>query len=152
MIRVFCFLPQDFAAYYGPKSIFSDSCRRKSPLTTGQNPIFLILTVEYCLSLRAKMTELYFLPYKVTKIYGTKTGISCFGRSEIPISTGQHANLLISAVETGCRTRPVITDRLRRWMSRIQAGTFFLHASQKGIGSAPNNTLKHFSKHFVLTA
>ena len=99
MIRVFCFLPQDFVAYYGPKSIFSDSCRRKSPLTTGQNPIFLILTVEYCLSLRAKMTELYFLPYKVTKIYGTKTGISCFGRSEIPISTGQHANLLISAVE-----------------------------------------------------
>ena len=70
------------------------------PLSTGQNPISLISAVEYCLSLRAKMTELYFLPYKVTKIYGTKTGISCFGRSEIPISTGQHANLLISAVET----------------------------------------------------
>ena len=43
------------------------------------------------------MTELYFLPYKATEIYGTKRGISCFGRSEITISTGQNAILLISA-------------------------------------------------------
>ena len=45
------------------------------------------------------MTELYFLPYKAAEIYGTGNEISCFGRSEIPISTGQHAILLISAVE-----------------------------------------------------
>ena len=46
------------------------------------------------------MTELHFLPYKAAEIYGTGNEISCFGRSEIPISTGQHAILLISAVET----------------------------------------------------
>ena len=45
------------------------------------------------------MTELYFLPYKATKVYGPRTEISCFGRSEIPISTGQHAILQISAAE-----------------------------------------------------
>ena len=73
------------------------------------------------------MTELYFLPYKTTKIYGTETVFSCFGRSEIPIPTGQHAILLIPAVET-CRrsgscppasrrtgTRPGIPHHLRLW-------------------------------------
>ena len=45
------------------------------------------------------MTKLYFLLYKATKIYGTKAEISCFGRSEIPIPTGQRAILPIPAVE-----------------------------------------------------
>ena len=63
------------------------------------------------------MAELYFLPYKAIKIYGTGTEISFFGRSKPPffygtgteisffdrsklsISTDQYAILLISAVE-----------------------------------------------------
>ena len=95
------------------------------------------------------MTELYFLPYKTTKIYGTETVFSCFGRSEIPIPTGQHAILLIPAVET-CRrsgscpptsrrtgTRPGIPHRLRR-AGRIQAGTLFLRAGQQVTGAGLN--------------
>ena len=96
------------------------------PLSTVRNPVSQIRTVGYCLSLRVKMTEFYFLPYKTTKIYGKGTEIRCFGRSERPISTGQNAILLISSVEAcrrsdsgslaGRRTgiRPVIPDRLRR--------------------------------------
>ena len=116
----------DIAPLYGQKSGFPDSYRRKLPLSTVRNPVFQIRTVGYCLSLRVKMTEFYFLPYKTTKIYGKGTEIRCFGRSERPISTGQNAILLISSVEAcrrsdsgslaGRRTgiRPVIPDRLRR--------------------------------------
>ena len=88
------------------KSYFPDSCHRKSFPTTGQNPIFPIPAVENHLLLRVKMTELYFLPYKAAEIYGTGNEISCFGRSEIPISAGQHAILLISAVEARRRSNP----------------------------------------------
>ena len=54
--------------HYGQKSDFLDSYRRKSLLTTARNPIFPIFAVEKPHSLRAKMTELYFLPYRITKM------------------------------------------------------------------------------------
>ena len=85
--------------HYGQKSGFPDSYRRILPLTTGRNPVSLIPAVGFCLSLRVKMAELYFLPYKATKIYGTGTEISFLGRSKLSISAGQHAILLISVVE-----------------------------------------------------
>ena len=130
----------------------------------GKNTIFLIPTVGKPFSLRVKMTELYFLPYKATEIYGTKRGIPCFGRSEIPISTGQHAILLISAAEAAvCRRglplklppaaeaaavhRPAgrqsasrqtaarPVHRRRRWTDRAQTETFFLCAGQQVTGT-----------------
>ena len=87
------------AACCGQRSDFPDSCCRILPLTTGKKSISLILTVGFYHSLRVKMAELYFLPYKATKIYGTGIEISLFGRSKLSISTGQHAILLISAVK-----------------------------------------------------
>ena len=87
------------STHYGQKSDFPDFYRRKSHPTTGKSPILPFFSVENPVSLRVKMTELYFLPYKATKVYGPRTEISCFGRSEIPISTGQHAILQISAAE-----------------------------------------------------
>ena len=69
------------------------------PLATGKNPISLILTVEKSSSLRVKMTEFYFLPYKAAEIYGKETENSHFGRSGILISTGLYAIFLILAVE-----------------------------------------------------
>ena len=86
------------------------------PLTTGKNPISLVSTVEKSFPLRAKMTELCFLPYQAAEIYGTKTEISCFGRSEISISTGRHAILLIFAVDACRRNLPqkLAADACRR--------------------------------------
>ena len=69
------------------------------PLATGKNPISLILTVEKSSSLRVKMTEFYFLPYKAAEIYGKETENPHFGRSGCPISTGLYAILLILAVD-----------------------------------------------------
>ena len=80
------------AAHYGEKSDFSDSDRRILLPTTGKNPIFLIPTVGKSFSLRVKMTELYFQPYKVTEIYGTEIEIFCFGRSETPIWSICHSS------------------------------------------------------------
>ena len=69
-------IPPGYCPHYGQKSGFPDSYRRILPLTTGRNPVSLIPAVGFCLSLRVKMAELYFLPYKTTKIYGTGTEIS----------------------------------------------------------------------------
>ena len=120
-------IPPGYCPHYGQKSGFPDSCRRILPLTTGRNPVSLIPAVGFCLSLRVKMAELYFLPYKATKIYGTGTEISFFGRSKLSISTGQHAILLISAR----RSLPL-------WAGRIQAGTLFLCAGQQMTGTGLN--------------
>ena len=94
----------DFASHYGQLSGFPVFFRRILPLVAGKNPISLIFSVEKPRLLRVKMTEFYSLPYKAAKIYGTRTKISCFDRSEIPISTGQHAILLLSAAFLTCRS------------------------------------------------
>ena len=66
--------------HYGQQSDFPDSYRRAT-FSTGKTPVFRIPAVGNHQNLRYK------------------TGISCFGRSQILIFAGQYAILLISAAE-----------------------------------------------------
>ena len=115
-LRFSGFLPQDFAFAYGQLSDFPDSYRRKLPLTTDKTPIFRILTVGKPLTTGQNPISPILTVEKATFSTGKtpvfripavgnhqnlryKTGISCFGRSEILIFAGQYAILLISAAE-----------------------------------------------------
>ena len=95
----------------------------------------------------AKLLQEAFREYR--KFFSAFSGFPDPCRRILPLTTGQHAILLIPAVET-CRrsgscpptsrrtgTRPGIPHRLRR-AGRIQAGTLFLRAGQQVTGAGLN--------------